>query len=179
MIIRPMQESDTEGGFCCGRPALDTFFAKRAWSHEQTHVSRVYVAQQQDVSEGTPGAILGFYTLAAKVLERERVRAPLPGSFPRYPLPVFYIGYFAVSKDHQGRGLGRRLMGDALRRCTEGAQQIGAVGVFLDSLDDESTAFYHRLGFVDILRDPSAAPNSPQPMLLPMKTLIAAKLPAT
>ena len=52
MIIRPMQESDTEGGFCSGRPALDTFYAKRAWSHEQTHVSRVYVAQQQDVSEG-------------------------------------------------------------------------------------------------------------------------------
>lgn len=175
MLIRPIQKSDAEGGFCCGISALDAFFAKRAWSHEQSNVARVYVLQDDNSPSGGPGAILGYYTLAANSIERERLRGSLPGSFPKYPLPAFYIGHFAVLASHQGRGLGRSLMADALRRCVEGAQQIGAVGVFLDSLDDKSTAFYRKAGFVDILRDPSAAPDSRQPMFLSMRVLLQAK----
>ena len=175
MIIRPIQKSDTEGGFCCGRPALDQFFVRRAWSHEQANVSRTYVLQNDHTSDGEPGAILGFYTLAAKSIERERLRDPLPGGLPKYPLPVFYVGFFAVAEHHQGRGLGRRLMADALRRCAEGVQHVGAVGIFLDSLDDKSSAFYRSLGFLNIPREPSAGADSPQPMFLPMKALLAAR----
>ena len=174
MIIRPIRKSDTKGGFCCGRPALDQFFAKRAWSHEQANVSRAYVLQDDGASDGKPGAILGFYTLAAKSIERERLRDPLPGGLPKYPLPVFYVGFFAVAEHHQGRGWGRRLMADALRRCIEGVQQVGAVGVFLDSLDANSTAFYRSLGFLDIPPEPSRGADSPQPMVLPMSVLLAA-----
>lgn len=175
MIIRPIQKADTKGGFCCGRPALDAFLQKRAWAHEESHVSRVYVLVDNDELGGAGATVVGFYTLAAKEVARERLRGPLPGSLPKYPLPVFYIGYFAVSEAHQGQGLGRRLMGDALRRCAEGADTIGAVGVFLDSLDDQSTAFYRRLGFVDVPREPSAAGDCPQPMFLSMKDLLAAR----
>lgn len=170
MIIRPIKESDIKGGFSCGEPALDTFFNKRAWTHEQAHVSRVYVL----VDETDEEAVLGFYTLSAKEVERDRLREALRGSYPKYPLPVFYIGYFAVSKEHHGRGLGRRLMADALRRCAAGAESVGAVGVFLDAVDDKSTTFYRRLGFVALPRAESAAAGSPQPMFLPMKTILAA-----
>lgn len=171
MQIRPIRRTDGEGGFSCGEPALDTFLAKRAWTHEQNNVARVYVLDD----ETAPGIVLGFYTLAANTIERERVRASLPASLPKYPFPVFYVGHFAVTLQQQRRGLGRRLMGDALRRCLEGAAHVGAVGVYLDSLDDRSTAFYRRLGFAEIARAPGTPAGGPQPMFLPVRDLQAAK----
>lgn len=171
MIIRHLERADTEGGFRCGVPALDTFFSRRAWTqHHRDDASRVNV-----LVDDTNGEVLGFYTLAAKEVERSRLAGVVSRSAPPHPLGVFYIGYFAVAEAHQGRGLGRRLMADALRRCAEAADTIASVGVFLDSLDDDSTAFYRRLGFVDIPRAAGASADDPQPMFLPMKTLRAAR----
>ncbi|MEX0892242.1 MAG: GNAT family N-acetyltransferase [Gemmatimonadota bacterium] len=171
MIIRHVEPSDTKGGFRCGVPALDTFFSKRAWTqHNKDDANRVYVL----VDEAS-GEVLGFYTLCAKEVARSRLEGIVSRSAPPHPLGVFYIGYFAVAESHQGRGLGRRLMADALRRCVEAADTIAAVGVFLDSLDDDSTAFYHRLGFVDIPRAPGAPEGGPQPMFLPMTVIRAAR----
>lgn len=179
MVIRRMQKADTKGGFCCGRPALDDYFARRAWSHDQANVARVYVLAAQSPSGKGAGEIVGFYTLASKELARERLRSSLPGQKPKYPLPVTYIGYLAVREDFQGRGLGRSLMKDALEQAVKAAEIVGSVGVFLDSLDNKSTAFYRRLGFVDIPRDANAPANGPQPMFLPMKTLLDAARPTS
>lgn len=165
-----MQKTDTKGGFSCGRPALDLFFAKRAWGHHDAGIARVYVLEEI-AAESTLGEILGFYTLAASQITRERLQDILLHSLPKYPLPVFYIGYFAVSQDRQRRGLGRILMANALLRCAEGAEQIGATGVFLDSLDDESTAFYRSLGFAEIPRAPSTQMESHQPMFLSLRAI--------
>lgn len=171
LIIRPLDKADTKGGFSCGVPTLDGFFAKRAWAqHSKSRANRVYVL----VDEAS-GEVLGFYTLCAKEIDRARLDGVVPRSAPPHPLGVFYIGYFAVAEAHQAHGLGRRLMGDALRRCLEGADTFGAVGIFLDSLDDASTAFYRRLGFVDVPRAADAPADSPQPMILPMQVLFATR----
>lgn len=175
MTIRPLLEEDTRGGFSCGEPALDSFLAKRAWSQEIGHVARTYVLVDDEQDRVANREILGFYTLAASNIERDRIRGPIPQSLPRYPMPVFYVGYFAVAESRQGEGLGKTLMADALRRCAEGAATVGAIGVFLDSLNDASTAFYRRLGFVEIPRSPGATTDDPQPMFLTMKDLIAAR----
>ena len=172
MQIRPLQLADTKGGFTCGVPALDLYFAKHAWTHESASVARVYVLEDDQAS----GAIVGYYTLSAREVDRERLLVPLPGgAFPKRPLPVFYIGCFAVAKGRQGQGLGRRLMGDALRRCLDGLEAIGSVGIFLDSNDEASTRFYQGLGFGLIPHLPPMTAPYPQPMFLPMKTLQLAR----
>lgn len=172
MRIRPIQKSDVKGGFSCGKPTLDAFFSARAWPQHQANAIRVYVLEDP----ARPGVVLGFYTLAASTVERERARPVVTGSaLPPHPLPVFYIGFLAVARGEQRQGHGRRLMGDALRRCLSGAESIGAVGVFLDSLDDDSTAFYQSLGFQPLQRAPNAPGNGPLPMLLSMRELQASK----
>jgi len=173
MQIRPLQKADAKGGFTCGVPALDLYFAKHAWTHESASVARVYVLEDDQAS----GAIVvGYYTLSAREVDRARLLGPLPGSaFPKRPLPVFYIGCFAVAKGRQGQGLGRRLMGDALRRCLDGLEAIGSVGISLDSYDEASTRFYQGLGFELIPHLPSMTAPYPQPMFLPMKTLQLAR----
>jgi GNAT superfamily N-acetyltransferase len=171
LIVRNLEKGDTNRGFRCGVPILDDFFSRRAWTqHSKSRANRVFVLLEEGDDE-----VLGFYTLSAREIERSRLDDVVPRSAPPHPLGVFYIGYFAVAEKHQGKGLGRRLMGDALRRCIEAAGTIGAAGVFLDSLDEASTALYRRLGFVDIPRAAGAPVDAPQPMILPMQVLLASR----
>lgn len=171
LIIRNLEKGDTKCAFSCGVPTLDEFFSKRAWAqHSKSRANRVFVLFE----EGGDG-VLGFYALSAKEVERSRLDNVVPRSAPPHPLGVFYIGYFAVAEKHQGKGLGRRLMGDALRRCIEAADTIGATGVFLDSLNDASTDLYRRLGFVEVPPANGAPADGPQPMILPMRVLLAAR----
>ena len=172
-LIRPLQEADAKSGFTCGVSAIDEFLAKRAWGQHSRHeANRVWVLANEETHE-----VLGIYSLSVREIERVRLRGVVPGSAPPRPLGVFYIGYFAVALTHQGTRLGTALMRDALRRCIVGAEAFGVVGVFLDSLNPRSTNFYRRLGFEEILRSAQVPEDTPQPMFISMRTLVAARGP--
>ncbi len=162
MIIRPLRQQDVKVGFSCGEPDLDTYFAKRAWPHECEGIARIFVLDDE-----TRSGVVGFYSLSNKSLDREVIAPVLKRSLPRFPLPVTYLGCFAVSTAHQRQGHGVTLMGDALHRCLLASQSIGSVGVFLHSLSPGSTAFYRTLGFIEV---PPLTTNH-QPMFLAMDTL--------
>jgi predicted GNAT family N-acyltransferase len=63
------------------------------------------------------------------------------------------IGRLAVDKSRQGRGLGRDLLRDALRRTLAAADQIGIRAVLVDAVDDNVAAFYRRHGFEPMTTD--------------------------
>lgn len=163
MIIRPIQKDDAKAGFSCGEPGLDVYLAKRAWAHACDGIATVYVLEDPSA----PQHIVGFYTLSNKSVDAAVLAPILKKSLPKFPVPVTYIGCFAVSRDRQRQGHGLTLMGDALERCLTAANHVGSLGVFLDSLSPKSTDFYKQLGFIEIL--PLVA--SHQPMFLPMASL--------
>lgn len=162
MLIRPVEANDGKGGFSCGVPALDQFLAQRAWANEQLGLSRTYVL----VDEAPDRLLLGFYTLSSKSIQPDVVAALYPKKLPRYQVPVLLIGMFAVTATRQLQGLGTVLIRDALARCLAASETVGALGVYLDSHDDKSTAFYKALGFTVV-----GATAQPQPMFLSMATL--------
>lgn len=162
MLIRSLQEEAGKSGFTCGVSALDRYLATNAWSNERAGISRCYVL----VDPAKPQCVVGYYTLSARALEPELLKAVLKARLPRYPIPVLYVGMFGVSSAAQRRGYGLTMMRDALNRCVAAAEHVGATGVYLDSLDDKSTAFYKTLGFSAL-----GGEALPQPMFLPMSTL--------
>ena len=113
-----------------------------------------------------PPRVVGYYTLTTRTVTPTVLAPLLSGRLPQYPLSVIYIGMFAVTNTEKRRGHGTTMMRDALDRSLGAADHVGATGVFLDSLSDDSTAFYASLGFV-----PVGALMLPQPMFLPMATL--------
>lgn len=162
MLIRPLGPSDAGRGFSCGVASLDHYFRRHAHANQSADIARCYVL----TTEGADAPILGYYTLSTRSVEPTALSSLLAGDLPRFPLPVLYLGRFAVAEAAQGRGRGRLLLGDALRRCLAVADVVGAVGVFLESYDARSTGFYAQLGFAAVGRD-----VSPLPMFLPMATL--------
>ncbi|MDQ8153693.1 MAG: GNAT family N-acetyltransferase [Gemmatimonadota bacterium] len=163
MLIRPIAAGDDEGGFTCGVPTLDRYLAKHARGNHDAGIARCYVLVDETA---VPARVSSYYTLTTRTVAPTMVASLLPGRLPTYPLSVIYIGMFAVTNTEKRRGLGTTMMRDALERSLMAADQVGATGVFLDSLSDDSTTFYARLGFV-----PVGEPMSPQPMFLPMATL--------
>ena len=86
-------------------------------------------------------------------------------------VPAAYLSTFGVDRSVQGRGLGRVLLADALRRVAIVSEQMGIAAVVLDVLDDgdgeavdKRVRFYERFGF-------TAFPSQPMRMFLPIKTV--------
>jgi GNAT superfamily N-acetyltransferase len=73
-----------------------------------------------------------------------------------FPIPVALLARLAVATPHQGTGLGRSLLLDALRRALRASAQLAIRAVTVDALGERAAAFYRAFGF-----EPSdIAPNT-------------------
>ena len=70
------------------------------------------------------------------------------------PLPVVLLARLAVDVQHQGRGLGRSLLQNALLRCASVSESIGFRAVTVHAADDRAQSFYRRFGFESSSTDP-------------------------
>lgn len=126
--------------FTCGVSALDEYLCRFARQHAAANISRTYVA-----AEGA--AIHGYYSLAMAGIRRDNLPARHADRFPNFPLPVARLARLAVAELHQRKGLGELLLVDALQRCLRLSDEIGMVGVIVDSKDEHVRRWYERYEF--------------------------------
>lgn len=70
----------------------------------------------------------------------------------------------AVDRAMQGKGLGERLLTDALKRILASAGAIGTKVVLVDAKSEGARAFYRRYGFQELADDPMT-------LFLPIETI--------
>lgn len=142
----PITADHVVAEFDSGRPVLDNWLVSRALRNEREGGSRTYV-----VSDG--GAVTGYYCLAAGSVthrvEPGRIRRNMPD-----PIPVVLLGRLAVARSHQGRGIARALVRDAVLRTLQAAEIAGIRALLVHALDEDAAAFYRHLGFVGSAIDP-------------------------
>ena len=147
--------------FVCGIEALDRYLHQQAGQDAKRNAAVTYVLVPAD----TPTIIAGFYTLSATSIRLDSLPPETAKKLARYPdIPATLMGRLAVSQEHQGRGLGRHLLLDALRRSLEASASIGSAAVIVDAKDAAARAFYEHYGFISF-------PDQPQRLFLPMKTI--------
>ncbi len=99
------------------------------------------------------GVMIGYQHLSAgSVMHRVT-----PGRIRRYmpdPIPVVLLGRLAVAQSHQGRGIARALVRDAILRTLRVAKIAGIRALLVHALDGHAAVFYRRLGFVGSAVDP-------------------------
>lgn len=141
--------------FRCGTSALDAYLKEWALTDQRAEKSRTYV-----VARGRRA--VAYFSLAAASIEPEHGTARLAKGQGRQPIPVILLGRLAVDLHEQGRGLGEALLVDALRRCVQAADAIGARAVLVHAKDERARGFYVRFGF-----EPS--PTNPLHLIVLMK----------
>jgi predicted N-acetyltransferase YhbS len=92
--------------------------------------------------------VTGYYTLVAATVEHAAASPTVRAGVSRhFPIPACLIARLAVDRSWQGRGLGRDLLRDAMRRALAASEQIGIRVVVVDAIDEGAAAFYRRHGF--------------------------------
>lgn len=125
--------------FDSGVPLLDDWLKRRALANETSGASRTYVV----CTNGS--TVIGYYALAngsvALQVATGRTRRNMPD-----PIPVVVLGRLAVDRRHQGRGLGRGLLRDAILRTVQAADIVGIRAVLVHAISEEAKEFYGRCG---------------------------------
>jgi GNAT superfamily N-acetyltransferase len=154
IVIEALGRAHDRASFSCGNVALDHYLQRFASPARRYGTAAAFVATE----EGEP-AVLGYYTLSMSSVRL--------GVWPNSaqlsdPVAVALLGRFAITRSQHGRGLGKLLLIDALRRAARASQEVAAHAVVVDAIDDDAIAFYRHFGFEALLDDP-------QHLFLPMK----------
>ncbi|HEX2266106.1 MAG TPA: GNAT family N-acetyltransferase [Solirubrobacterales bacterium] len=153
----PLRGKHSLEGFSSGEESLDSWLLHHARHAEAAGSARTFVT--------TDGKrVVGYYALAigsvAPEDATERLRKGQPG---QRPVPVLVLARLAADRKHQGRGLGRSLLQDALLRCDVVAESVGVRAVVAHA-HPGAAGFYDHFGF-------EKSPTDPLHRILLMKDL--------
>lgn len=144
MRVEPLDPSKhNRGDFDCGRPELNDWLLKHAGQAQtRNQTARTFVLTE----DGTH--LIGYYSLTAHAVDVDDVSAKLArGQLRSFPIPAVLLARLAVAANHQGQGLGERLLADAVRRVVLFAQNVAVALLVVDALDDRAASFYEKYGF--------------------------------
>lgn len=130
--------------FRSGQQQVDQWLASKALQHQEKHLSAAKALV--DDADG----IVGYYTLATGQVDFGDLPVEAVKQLPRRVLPVAVLAWLGVDAQHQGRGLGRVLLAQALRDCWEAGKTFAFVAVILDCINDEAKRFYEHWDFQEL-----------------------------
>lgn len=107
----------------------------------QAAASRTYVVCQ-------PGSqqIIGYFALSMGQILAQDVTGSMRRNMPN-SIPAVVLGRLAIDLAWQGKGLGRAMLGDILRRSLRASADVSARLVIVHAISPAAEAFYHHHGF--------------------------------
>jgi len=146
--------------FSCGNDMLDNYLKKQANQDIKRKLSVCFV-----LIDGETNLLKGYYTLANNSIPQNLIPSEFQKKLPKSytSIPTTLLGRLAIDIRFQGKGLGKLLLIDALKRSYEISKSIGSFAVIVDPIDENAKKFYFNFGFIFL-------PDSGK-MFLPMKTI--------
>jgi ribosomal protein S18 acetylase RimI-like enzyme len=165
LVVERLNATHDRKGFDCGVDALNSFLQTQARKEMERRSAVTYVL----VDIAHPAEVIGYYSLSAATVLLDDVPEEMARKLGRQPgVPTTPMGRLAISRDCQRKGLGARLLWDALNRSEQASRVIGSVAVIVDAKDENAVAFYEHYGFRRF-EDP------PLRLYIMMATIVAAR----
>ncbi len=114
---------------------------QRALNNLQTAASRTYV-----VCPTGSLAIIGYAALSMGQILAQDVTGPMRRNMPK-SIPAVLLGRLAISREWQGKGLGRALLADVIVRAQRASAEVSARLVVVHAISPAAEAFYLHHGF--------------------------------
>ncbi len=155
----PLRGKHSTLDFASGEESLDAWLDRYARHAEAAGSARTFVTTEDGAR------VVGYYSLTVGQVEpRDATDRLLKGQPQGRPVPVVILARLAVDAHHQGSGLGRSLLQDALLRTVRLGEEAGIRAIIAHALTEQAVAFYLRFGF-------EASPADPLQVVLLMKDL--------
>jgi len=142
--------------FDCNDTMINRFVQKNLKKRVKKSFSQAFVLLDKD-------RFIGFYTLESFSVVKDDLNNLNLKSLPP-SVPVIKLGMLAISKDYQKKGLGVRLLKNAMLKVVNISNLAGCTGLYLLS-QPNAKEFYLNLGF-SILKE-----QTPIPMFLHIDTI--------
>jgi len=158
-VFEPLSQKHDRAAFSCGVEALDTYLQKQASQDARKRAAVPFVL--------TPDGkiIAGYYTLSQYAIDLGDMPEEVVKKLSKYPAAsATLLGRLAVGSDFRGKGLGEKLLMDALYRSLKLSEQAASTGVVVDAKDEAARAFYRKYGFIEL-------PKINKRLFLPMGTI--------
>ena len=91
--------------------------------------------------------VAGFFSLTVGQINPGDAPERVGKGMGRYPIPVVILARLAVSKTDQGKGIGRGMLQDAVRRTLLISEHAGIRAILTHPIDADAERFYERYGF--------------------------------
>lgn len=121
--------------FDCGEPGLNRFLLRYALQNQQADSAQTYIACVES-------RVIGYYSLSVGAVTHDEASARVTKGLAKHPLPIMILARLAVDKRQQGRGIGRVLLKDALRRTAQAADIAGIRALVVHAKNDDARAWY-------------------------------------
>jgi predicted GNAT family N-acyltransferase len=158
-LITPLDSSHKRSDFSCGKDLLDNYFWFQANQDVKRKLAACFVLSDQENN------IIGYYTLSSNSIANDLIPSDFGKKLPKSytSIPTILLGRLAIDKKFHRQGYGKILLIDALKRCNESSDSLGAFAVVVDPIDNEAEEYYQKYGFIKL-------PDSGK-LFLPMKTI--------
>lgn len=142
--IMPISRYHDSDGFDCGDPAVNASLRQLTDGSGDSESFPVFAAVDEQ------NFINGFYSLTASNIEFAEVPDKLAEKINTYPVPTVVIDHIAVHKTLQGKGVGSRLLIDALHRIYDADGEVDVMVVMVEAKNERLRAFYLHYGFIPL-----------------------------
>jgi GNAT superfamily N-acetyltransferase len=157
--IEPLGDKHDRAAFSCGKAPLDQYIRTQAAPAVEKNLAAVFILTPDGVK------IAGYYTLSAYVIKLDEIPEAIAKKLTRMrEVPATLIGRFATHIDLRGKGLGKVLLADALKKALENSVHVASLAVVVDAKDNEAAEFYKKYGFIPV-------PCGANRLFLPMDTV--------
>lgn len=146
-MIELLDKKHDRSSFDCGKALLNNYIKNQAGQDIKRKLSACFVLTDEETN-----SILGYYTLSNSSIPLnnfpEQIRRKLPQSYTS--IPATLLGRLAIDLQYQGKGIGKILLIDALKRSYEASQEVASFAVVVDPIDEEAEMFYERYDFIKL-----------------------------
>ncbi|OCJ02451.1 acetyltransferase [Rhizobium sp. AC27/96] len=162
----PISSQHILEGFSSGKPSLDDWLKDMALYNQEQGYTRTFVIADEAYH------VVGYHSVCAGMIHRNDVSRSVKGTQAPTEIPVAVLARLAVATAHQGRGLGKALLKNALMSIVSAAQLVAFRGVVVNALDDDAMSFYKKFHFQE-------TKNMERRLILPAKDIIESLNQAT
>lgn len=144
-MIELLHKKHDKESFDCGKELLNNYLKTQAGQDIKRKLSVCFVLSENEI-------IKGYYTLSNSSIPLNDFSAPIRKKLPKSytSIPTTLLGRLAIDKNYQGKGIGKVLLIDAMKRSFDISQEMGSFAVVVDPIDDEAEKFYKKYDFIKL-----------------------------